>query len=422
MSFLSDYAIVASGNEVPALFHKWAGISAMSHIIGRRVWMDRGGLHPVFLNLYCIFVSDPGVKKSTAMFIASKLVEEIDPLIQIAGDSETRESLLERMGKKDSPCIRPYVHNNEIYNSVQMSIFANEIINLIFAGGEPAAMLGFLIDIWDKDPYRNYTKSKGKDLIHRPFVTILGCMTKEKIKELVSQKIVSDGMTRRCIFVYGKREGLSEPILKITPEQIAARKRCVETGRELLNISGSFSFSPDGADTFVSWYHKNTKRKDTTASTVLSGVLETKPELVQKLAMILALDENPTNRQLNSDHITNAVAYLDQVEMGGVQLFEGIGRNPLSSVRVAITQLLDEQNDPINIKFIYNRFASEASVKELDEVMDGMSKSDTAVKLMVRKGNFLINYLTTQAGLKRWADQHNAKIDWNAGTAVVNLA
>lgn len=374
-NFLEDYAILTSGNEAPTKFHRWAALSTLSHAVGRKVWTDWGILGKIFPHLYLIFVGDPGIKKSTAMNISKQLVLNLKD-IPIAGESITRESMTQLMGNETSRCSKVYKWEDKPVKYSQLSIFANEFVNLLNSGGNPIGMIDFFTDVWDQEVFRVETKNKGTDVILNPYVSILGCLTPETIRMLMAQKVISGGMTRRCIFVLGDKSSRPVAFPEVSPAQHAARARINTYLNQIKTLVGQFVWEANGREYFEHWYGENFDRKKNETDIVLARFLETKPELVIKVAMLVALGQDCTNLVINEENLTVAQMLLTESEMTGPYLFAGTGRNELSPIAVNILRILETDDHPLNKKRIYQLFHKDAQVREIDEILEHLLRTD----------------------------------------------
>lgn len=369
MSFLSDYDTYSSGNESPRTYHTWAGLSCLSHLIGRRIWTDQN-VFIAYPNLYIILTGAPGIKKSTAMRLSKKIVSEFKNL-PIAGASITREAMIELMAKDKSPCKRAFKYQDRAVPYSHLSIFANEMVNLINSGGNPIGMVDFLTDVWDQPTYRDTTKNKGDYEIVGPFISILGCMTPDSVRSLNSHKIISGGMIRRCIFVLADRPGPPFPFPILTREQELAYTRCVEHARLLQEdrAAGPFSWTQEARDIYVPWYVNNNKRTVSETSSITRLFLESAGELVIKLSMLFSISDDPFEHVHSADNIERAILMLQTIEGNGQKLFEATGRNELSAIAQEVERVVLSSEDPIPLNKLRALFYRDASQEELDKIL-----------------------------------------------------
>ena len=100
---IKKYLKLVEKTEPPVLHHIWSLVSMMSANLGRRCWFEFGST-PIYPNQYILLVGDPGVRKSTAMSLAKKMIKG-NRSIRIAPDDTggQRQGLIMAMiGQEDS--------------------------------------------------------------------------------------------------------------------------------------------------------------------------------------------------------------------------------------------------------------------------------------------------------------------------------
>lgn len=409
-SFLENYEIFTSGNECPKNFHTWGGLSALANLVSGRVWTD-GGIYMVFPNMYIIFVGDPGAKKSTAMRLAARVIYEFKR-IPYAPASITKEAMVQMMAKEDSPCALAFKHEDKMVKFTHLSIFASELINLINAGGNPGGMIDFFTDVWDRcdSEFRETTKNKGDNLIIRPFISITGCMTTDTVKTLQSLKIISSGMTRRCLFIHGSRSDRPIAFPDVTPEQRRAFQEIVAWGVRLQNVAGEFQWSPEAKAKYKELYDRGWAEKQKATSKILQEFLETKFEYVIKIAMLLWLSERTDALVLSEENIIKAHDLVTSVQDGGSLLFEGAGRNQLARISQEIfAHVFRSPNQMVPLKQILFTFRSDATVEEITTILQEEERLDRLKVAELSLGNVQGKFVLTVPKYKELVKAQQAK-------------
>ena len=380
MSFLRDYEIFSGNNECPTVFHTWTSISALSSLVSRRVYFDLG-LFRYYPSLYILLVGNAGVSKSTSMDIAEALIEQVED-ITISAASITKERLTQIMGEEDSVCERRFKNEDgesETYR--HMSLFCNELVTLLNAGGNSGGMIDFLTDIWNRKVFRVDTKHAGQDTIDAPFLTLCGCLTTDKLSNLVSQKIFSSGFNRRCIFVYSAQRGKPVPIPHVSQEQLDAWDRCLVRAREINQLSGRFTFDDESRAFWEDWYTKLHDTKAYETSRFRRDYLETKPEFVLKVAMLTSLSES-NDMTMTKQQLELAIALLEQIEPQMHVAFESSGRNELSNIGLQIKEYVLRSPAPVTYPKILAEFWSEAESGEIKDIVDHLIKTHQLQELV----------------------------------------
>lgn len=333
MNYLTDYLLYCKHTESPQRYHLWSGISSISHIIGRRVWLDMGAF-TIYPNMYIALVGDPGLTKSTAMRLAEKVVKESSRIVT-APASITKEAIVKLMGEDGSQCHRTFKYLDKPVKYSQLSFFPNEMVTLINSGGNAFGMIEFFTDVWDRAVYDDVTKNKGSFTVEGPYISILGCITTDTVKQLMGNKVITAGMSRRMIFVIGTKNEPPKPWPQPNAEELAARNRAVAHAKRLADVAGHFAIHPDTSTLYEKFYHNNALRIESEAKQTLQHFLRSKAEIVFKVAMCLSLchyDLDPSRLVVRPEDYQLALDYVTAEEAGAAELFEGTGRNELAMV------------------------------------------------------------------------------------------
>lgn len=373
MSFLRNYSIMTSGNESPIVYHNWAALSTLSSLISRRAWVDMG-IFTVYPNMYVLFVGMPGIKKSTAMDISLRMLQSLHD-IPISPPSVTKEALTQMMAEEDSPCQKAFKINENLHHYTHLSLYCNEFATLLDAGGNAPGMIGFLTDVWDRDEFEVRTKNKGIDTIKGPYITMLGCLTTETMNNLASTRIISSGFSRRCIFVYSDDFGTPVPIPRITEEQKLARNACIKRAKEILELKGEFQMASAALAWWDKWYKENFKARAEEKNAIFQGYLQSKAGYVLKVAMLISLSES-NNLQLEPEHLSAALQFLEDIEPDMMRVFEGAGRNELAPIASSIKTMILASKKPVTRKLIHKTFHKDADPKEMDNVLDHLVNTE----------------------------------------------
>ena len=171
---INNYLKFTEFSESPQAYHKWTYLSMVSGIVGKKCWINFN-YFTVYPNLYIILVSLPGEgKKSTALRIGHKMVQDSDAEVIVTMDSLTPQALMIELEESYRIFTTP---NNKTFGSSSMTLFSSELVTLLGGG---AGMVEFLTDIYDSAKSWEYkTKNKGKLTIKSPCLNVISCVTTE---------------------------------------------------------------------------------------------------------------------------------------------------------------------------------------------------------------------------------------------------
>lgn len=363
-SFIDNYMKYCEGYETPELYDLWSALSAMSALVSRRVWVDQG-YFTIYGNLYVVLVGPPGGRKTSAMNVCRDILREVGST-QRSDAAMTKEALCAYMTKN---CIKTYEDptTGRMVEYAPMTLCLTELSH--FLGTNSAHMIDFLTTIYDQEIYENKTKNKGDDVIPGPYLTILACTTPSNITRYLKEDVISGGFSRRTLFAFELDDGEPIPRPQVTPEAQACFAACVQWGKELENVRGGFVWHPEAITWYDKWYTDHFYSMKNLHDSLIKGYLRSKHVQLLKLAMLFSLSEGK-ELVLHKDYLLMALSALDRLEKGLTRVYEGMGRNELNQVSVAILNLLDAANKPIPEKEIFSVMYKEADTRELYSVIE----------------------------------------------------
>lgn len=214
--FLSSYLQYASDTEVPAIFHRWAAISSIGAYLGRRYYFNHGHftIHP---NMYCMLVGASGTRKSTAIKLFKKLIQQAG-YDTIAADKTTKEKfILDLSGEQDDDA--KSVNTDDFLDQnlwgdddagskpdAEIFIMADEFND--FFGNGNIEFISLLGTLWDySGVYKNRIKNGKSVSIVNPTVSILGGNTPTNLSIAFPPEIIGQGFFSRLLFIYGEPNG-----------------------------------------------------------------------------------------------------------------------------------------------------------------------------------------------------------------------
>ena len=218
------YLSMLKSTETPPIMHAWALIAAAGACMTRRRWWDVGSLR-YYPNQYIMLTGPAGVRKSTAISIARKLVEDIPGfrfgpnstagrlqglVAMMAGATEasdqdekefkdTVDSLsatLQLGGDLSDLAADPGHRLN------RAALWAAEGELVTFLGRQSDEFISFLGDMWDNPPHFSYRVRRDALHVDFPCLNILGGITPMHITTYLPPTAIGQGFSSRVIFVY----------------------------------------------------------------------------------------------------------------------------------------------------------------------------------------------------------------------------
>lgn len=357
-------------------YHVWCALYTLSVFAGRRFWFPFGPLN-YYPNLYVALVGDPGTGKTTAM-VRPKALVRLTNVCPVASTQISKQALTQKMSsttdgqpkKTKFAGQKFFTYDGRQIEYNQYAIFASELVEFIKI--DPEVWLDFLTAVWDESILEVETKHQGSDYIVGPFITMLACVTPDKLKGYLKQSILGGGFARRAAFVFVNYKNIVDwP--SYTDEQKQAELDCVNFGKELQNKSGPFDITDECRRFYEEWNHENESvMKDRHPST--RGWYQSKGEMLFKIAMLIALsNEFGERRVIELPYYKLALHYCSMVEKNLVRVFDGIGTNVNAQAVSQVCNMLEGMTEPMNKKVVIAMFMGNAtSINELSDTITHM--------------------------------------------------
>lgn len=271
--FFRDFTYALKGTETNTGFSMWAAIWAISTILTRDAWLTWYP-DPLYPNIYVLFVSLPGTKKSTAALFAGKVTRRVSeyfekhnsPLmafkkkVEFLMEKASTESLdlfLEPESKYFNISREGRVVTVPIKKPSLLNICSDELTTLLQNATYAAGIVDRLVklyDCMDGLPSISATKSEGKKSFDKTYTTLIAATTPDSMRLTMPPTASGGGFLSRLIIV------CSDTLPRVFPrpthipgtptvEDLTARLAWIAE-----NCAGEYVFSPEADAFFDEWY------------------------------------------------------------------------------------------------------------------------------------------------------------------------
>lgn len=217
--------------EPPAIFHRWAITTSLAAWLGRQVWFPFGSGR-IFPNQYCMFVGDPGSRKSTAIKAAVGLIRKAGYTTlapKKSGKEKFLDDLMRGMDSEDSDGevdVDKFSVLDTADTVYRECFIAADEFN-VFLGHGNLEFLEILGDMWDWDdeeaPWKYRLKTSKSVKIWQPTINILGGNTPTGFTECFPAASIGQGFMSRLMLIYGESTGRKITIPEAAdPEKVMA--------------------------------------------------------------------------------------------------------------------------------------------------------------------------------------------------------
>jgi len=232
-NFLDKFVSLFEGTEVPELFAMWGGISCISAMLERRVWIDMN-IYKIFPNQFIIFVADSGrMRKSTAIKMTRRLLSKTSPGPRLIAQKITPEALIDslRVIRTDDP-------KQIMDETCGGLVIADELVSFINRDTYERGLGGLMIELWDcPDKYEYRTRNREPEEINFGHLSLLGGTTVHTLRDAIPIQAMG-GFSSRVLFVYVDEAPIPVPRPTRKPHFARTETELVDHLQSISKISG----------------------------------------------------------------------------------------------------------------------------------------------------------------------------------------
>lgn len=352
---IKKYLKLVSQTEPPVLHHIWSLVAMMSANLGRRCYFEFGPM-PILPNQYILLVGDPGVRKSTAMSLAKKLIKG-NQGVRLAPDDTggQRQGLIAAMLDNQDDDIGKMLEGLEGVDS-EVSVasldiedrhtlfcYASEFASFIGQGSYE--MVTFLTKMWDGEDH-NYTLKNSKCLLEKPLLNLLGGTTPTALASSLPMEVVGQGFLSRVVLVY------AESAIKIPRPQPLDEQGLSEIRKIFdhvqMNLRGAFKETAKARELLDSLYLKQNKIEDTRFVYYLTR------RHTHLIKLVMAMAALRGSQEIIVEDVEDAQALLSITEESMPSALGEFGLSPLGLARQKLLDYINASPDPFTANNLWS--------------------------------------------------------------------
>lgn len=302
MSWLTELLEMTADYESPKQFFYWSGLAALSAVAKDKVWIERAGNMPVYLNIYVLLFARSGLRKGPPIDLAKRLVRRIGKTRVISGRSSVEaiiEDLKEIQTNKDNKSII-----TDSCGFITASEFSSSIVHSEFA-------LNILTDLYD----RKYNQGEydirlirsGKQTLKNPTITMLGGINEAHFESFLEDKDITGGFLGRTFIIHAECKNKINSLMfemdqKIEEEKLLEHLVLVD------KMKGPLVISEAGKKAYDYWYNEFYK----TVTEDKTGTYERIGDSALKIAGLLSLSEG-INQEVTKENIIQGIEAAEKL-------------------------------------------------------------------------------------------------------------
>lgn len=215
------YFQIMEKTECPLIFHRWALISAIGTIMGRKYIFGKDTAMEVFANQYVVLVGPPATRKNVAIKY-SKRILKLAGYNRFASDKTSKEKFC--IDVMEGP-IQSEGEMEDLDWSMggvkhEVLISAPELQD--FFGQGNMDFISLLTNLWDTpSEYKVSNKNSKGVLLKEPTISLIGGATPTTLVDIFPEKTAGQGFLSRGLFIFApnKRKEIAFPE-KIADEEL----------------------------------------------------------------------------------------------------------------------------------------------------------------------------------------------------------
>lgn len=398
MKFFASYEKYVEGNEPPHNFHVWTGISVISALLGKKCYIPQGmfTIHP---HLYIILVGRAGMKKSTAMNVGKSILKQIEDF-PVAPSSTTREALLQCLAQNKIE----YKYNGRDLFYHQLAAFATELEQFIGGKHINDAMIGIMTALWDEPTFEYVTANKPPVIIENPYFTLLACCTKHWISDKLKGNVITDGFSRRCIFVLEEQKAGFQSWPTLTDEKATAMESVIQESLRMRTITGKFRYTDKALEYWNDVLYPRLQSAVGDKDPYVENYYDSKHILMLKVSMCLSAATS-NSRIVDSALLKIVEEIFEITEKNLMAVFEGLGRNVLAPYQERIYRFIHDRmrdkNEITERRHVLEQFSRDMSIEEIAEALTFLEET----KRIKLHNPQLMNYKPTE--VRKFTERKN---------------
>jgi len=238
MNIVQEYLHYVQDTEPPTIFHRWSLLAAIGALLERNVCYG-DGYFTYYPNMYVMLMGESGTRKSTAINLAKKTIEQVG-YKHFSAEQTSKEKYLQDLDEMhsafegdsgDITTAALFGNSSEFDSRITPNfIVAGEFNNFIGNGNiEFMSVLGDLWD-WNGPPYSKRIKTGKSVSIPNPTISLLGGNTATGFSLAFPPTAIGQGFFSRLILIHSPPSGrrIRKPVFAPTGVVPKLKEMCIK--------------------------------------------------------------------------------------------------------------------------------------------------------------------------------------------------
>lgn len=381
-SWLAKYLEYTKEQESPELFHYWCGLSILSAVLGRGVYLRKYYNYKVKLypNLFVILVAPSGrCKKGGALKFASDLMLEAG--VKPFKGALTKRALTQALSDEIK------IIDKKPQGESKIMIVSDELEVFLSKEGLLSGLFIALTDLFDcPDKWEYKTSSQGSDYLYNVYLGILGGTVPRWFSSLPTE-VLSSGFFARIIIVaqqdtarknsgVRKNEAVMEKQAKVEGDLLAYLNKLKEVKKEL-------ELSEQAIELYDGWYNEREVNQDDR----YASFNEREHDHILKVAILLAASHGDLflSNVISAARIKEALISLETIKNYMGLAYMGVGDSLTGKFADKIIRYVKEAGGKMEHSQLLKRMYYYLDGESFAKVMDTLCQMNKIRMEMVGK-------------------------------------
>ena len=394
MCWLQDFLDSTKELESPQSYFYWSILTVISSVIGKKMWVSRGGSYNLYPNIYTFLISKKsGLRKGKPIDVAKKLAYEVGRVRVIDGQNSI-QGVIKELAKIKT------VGNGHVIKNAEGFLITGEFASFMLQDGVGFS-LTTLTDLYNTHEheygFKKRLASQDEIELKNLCLTALFASNETHFFDSVPKNAITGGFLARTFCIYEEKRNTLNSLTKPLTHKIDYLRIIGYLG-ELAKLEGEIIAEPEALNIFHTWYH-NFYEKDNEDDT---GTSERLGDNIWKAAMLIGLANN--NTQIITENDMDEAIYQCMITFNNLKRFllggTGDAKNIKSICMRTIVAAILETNPLFEIerKNVLKKGIGVFGVYDVDECIEHLLQ---AGMIKIDKRGQGIYYKLTEVALKR---------------------
>lgn len=364
-NYMRAYNELLRNTEVPPRFIAWTAVAGLLAALEARVYINQG-VYVVRPNFFMVLVAGSGLKKSTAINLPSKLINQMSNKPRVISQKITPEALVQNLKEAQ------VAEGKHIRTKSGGIIIADELATFLDRNALEKGLGPMLTALYDCNPFEYTTISRGVERIENSYLSILGGTTVELLRNSLPKDAIGGGFTSRTMFIYEDQRPRPVAWVDFDAGLKAKEARLVQHLEELMTLEGEIQVTPDAKELFIEIYNWRYDRIGETPG--LAQYENRRHANLLKVAMAIMVSEKP-KLVLERHHIFGANELLRESEAYLPRVMELLVASESGHATNLVNNLIQKRGE-ITRADLMRSFASQYDAAELTKILETLIHSN----------------------------------------------